>query len=603
MELLDPPLKITCRGCGAQQEYSATDQALRCSYCASVTEIARPAPAPAAPAASDEAIVPLSVSEQALLDAVYQHLASGALTPDDLLACATFTRKDRFYAPTFEFKGSYEAKWTASFGYDRVEHYTVYESRTENGRTKQVPVTKTRTVTDWRPASGSDAGRFQVRTYAGERLGAAESPLLALVEDESLGRPVAFNASYALGVQQEAFAREADAAYEQRGRAQVHVCIDAGVERHRQGDRQSDWHWTARIRKQHRTVWVPVCQVTYDYQGQAYQVWTSGVDAERMVADKLPVDRSRVKALVWGLAPLAVALVASPMAIETAKQMGEEPALPVLTLVAAGAFAVWRYWAIVGHSMQRRQAFLAARRGDPAGVSGAGVKPTAAARILGAAAHQTVLICACIGAGLLPALSVVQWPSWRSAAPVAEEAPPPRQAQQAAPRPKPPPFVTPAPARPAPAVPLTAEQAIVSVLQAANSKDWQAVDERLAQMKSSAPPSSPGDVEALNDKARRWLRQDDTTRAAQALTQVVAIAPDRPSGWATLTEVLTHADAGLSALRVAVHLSTDREKTLVYLRDAAQNSASENFAKLAAAVLKEIDQIPLHPKDTGAKPL
>lgn len=603
MQLLDPPLKLTCHGCGAQQDYSATDQALRCSYCASVTEIARTAQSPAPPAASEEAIVPLSVSEQALLDAVYQHLASGALTPDDLLACAAFTRKDRFYAPTFEFSGSYEAKWTASFGYDRVEHYTVYENRTENGRAKQVPVTKTRTVTDWRPASGSDAGRFQVRTYAGERLGAADSPLLALVEDEGLGHPVVFNPSYALGIQKEAFAREADAAYEQRGRSQVHLCIDAGVERHGQGDRQSDWHWTAQIRKQHRTVWVPVCHVTYDYQGQPYQVWTSGVDTEHMVADTLPVDRSRVKALAWGLAPLAIALLASPMALRTAKQMEEEPILPVLTLVAAAAFAVWRYMAIVGQSMQRRQAFLAARRGHPSGVSGAGAKPTAAARIVGAAAHRTVLICACIGAGLLPALSVVQWPSWRLAAPVAEDAPPPRLDPRAAPRPSPQPVITPAPARPAPAVPLTAEQAIISVLQAASSKDWQAVDERLARMKSSAPPSSPGDIEALNDKARRWLRQDDTTRAEQALTQVVAIAPDRPSGWATLTEVLTNADAGLSALRVAVHLSTDREKTLVYLRDAAQNSASENFAKLAAAVLKEIDQIPRHAKDTSGKPL
>jgi hypothetical protein len=80
------------------------------------------------------------------------------------------------------------------------------------------------------------------------------------------------------------------------------------------------------------------------------------------------------------------------------------------------------------------------------------------------------------------------------------------------------------------------------------------------------------------------------------------MAPHRPSAWASLTEALTAQDAGLHALRVAVHLSTSREKTLDYLRDAQDNSQSENFAKLARAVLAEIDEIPLHPKDTGAAP-
>jgi hypothetical protein len=143
---------------------------------------------------------------------------------------------------------------------------------------------------------------------------------------------------------------------------------------------------------------------------------------------------------------------------------------------------------------------------------------------------------------------------------------------------------------------------IVGVLMAANSKDWQAVEERLDQMSAAAPPSSPGDIDALNEEARRWLRQDDNRRATQALVRVVAIAPHRPSAWASLTEVLTPDGAGLNALRVAVRLSTSREKTLVYLRQAQENPANENFAKLAGLVLAEIDQIPRHPKDTGAAP-
>ncbi len=45
--------------------------------------------------------------------------------------------------------------YQASIGYDREESYTVYETYNENGEEKQRAVTKTRTVTDWRPMQGN----------------------------------------------------------------------------------------------------------------------------------------------------------------------------------------------------------------------------------------------------------------------------------------------------------------------------------------------------------------------------------------------------------------------------------------------------------------
>jgi hypothetical protein len=230
-----------------------------------------------------------------------------------------------------------------------------------------------------------------------------------------------------------------------------------------------------------------------------------------------------------------------------------------------------------------------------------GQQPTATDRFVGAAARRSVLIGACVMAVLVPGISAIPMPEWRAAAdePVVEAAPAPVRVQAPPRQLQPPP--QPLRAQAVPAAPAkTAEEAIVGVLMAANSKDWQAVEERLGQMSAVAPPSSPGDIDALNEEARRWLRQDDNRRAMQALVRVVAIAPQRPSAWASLTEVLTPDGPGLNALRVAVRLSTDREKTLVYLRQAQENPASENFAKLAGLVLAEIDQIPRHPEDTGA---
>jgi hypothetical protein len=68
--------------------------------------------------------------------------------------------------------GDYKAKWSASFGYNREVHYTVWEEvryQDHNGtyRSKKEPVSKTKTVTDWTPANGTDDGDFVEHCYGG----------------------------------------------------------------------------------------------------------------------------------------------------------------------------------------------------------------------------------------------------------------------------------------------------------------------------------------------------------------------------------------------------------------------------------------------------
>jgi len=168
----DSGLKLVCKGCGASLEYSAGARALKCVYCSAVTEI--PAEEDEALADTPEIVVPMAVTKAQLEDAVYQHLAAGKYTPDNLLEHATFSKVEQFYVPAYVFSGGFDAEWTASFGYDRTEHYTVYE-RDSQGHSR--PVTKTKTVTDWRPVNGTDSGRFTVLTYAGSRLQQSSLPL------------------------------------------------------------------------------------------------------------------------------------------------------------------------------------------------------------------------------------------------------------------------------------------------------------------------------------------------------------------------------------------------------------------------------------------
>lgn len=499
--------------------------ALKCQYCATLTEIEREdeAELPDAP----ELIIPLAVDEAELTERVFEHLASGDLTPDHLLEHATFTQKDRFYAPAFIFHGSYEAQWTASFGYDRIEHYTVYESRTENGNTRQVPVTKTRTVTDWRPVNGSDSGRFAVRAYAGSRLAGATVDAISLVEARDLPDAVAYNPQFATGIGSEPFASSDDEAYQARGKPQVNAVIDAGVESHAQGDRQRDWHWTASIRKQATTLLVPVAHVVYEFEGKAYNVWFSGADASRMLADPLPVDEARKKSLTLGAWPVVASAVAGGLAVF---KFESGWALPLVGLVGTAVYAGMRHNAIVGHSKALRQALLAGRRAASSNTAKlseeeqqallAAVKRPVMPKFVTVAVDKTALIGATVAALVLPGLQLggealaerraqAQYeadaaPAPAPSRPVARSAPPVER-PRAAPAPAPAPTPAPAPA-PAPVVaaPAAAPQAAEPAPPAPNASSEGST---AAATAAAAPAAAPAGAESTAPGAASPVQQ------------------------------------------------------------------------------------------------
>lgn len=357
-------LKLLCSGCGANLEYSAGARALKCVYCAAVTEIPRDDEEEI-----DEApnhVVTLAVSRSQLEDAVFQHLAEGKYTPDNLLEHATFTKVEQFFVPAYAFTGTYEAQWTASFGYDRTEHYTDYV-RDSNGNTR--PVAKTRTVTDWRPVNGTDTGDFSVLTYGGSQL--TESSLnlpTRLVERCAMGGDVvAYSPSFTSGFEVEAYSVRPNDAYLGRGEELVNGAIDAGVKRHAQGDRQKDWHWKATTRKQTSRILIPVCHVIYEYDGQSFNVWLDGTSTANFVADAAPEDHSRRRAVRIGFIPGAVAVAGLVGSLVSASgNAGPMPEGSLMWAGVAGAllFGAARRHAILSYSMKLRKAILAQRKLD-----------------------------------------------------------------------------------------------------------------------------------------------------------------------------------------------------------------------------------------------
>lgn len=674
-DVIDAPLKFACSGCGASLAYSAKDRALKCEYCGTVTEI----PVEEEETPDDvEGIVPLGVDITALTDIVYQHLASGDLTPDHLLEHASFVKKEQLYVPVYAFHGSYKAQWTASFGYDRQEHYTDYETRYENGKSRRVAVSKTRTVTDWRPVNGNDSGRFHVLAYGGTQLNASSLALTNLVEYKLGADPVAFDPAFVKGVVREEWAVNESDAYTSRAKDKVNGIIDASVQQHGQGDRQRDWHWTANIKKEATTLLVPICHAVYEFEGKQYNVWVNGANGDRIVADPLPVDEKRKQAVAMGFAPLGLAVVAGGFAIFSQHLPW---ALPISTLVVVGIFGVLRKNALIGHSKKLRQATLASRRVASANTAGMTEKQKSLALasikrpernwlnkavfgVYGVAA-AAILAVALPFASTHGSTAQYQDASASSEqaapAPVQQAMPaPPPQAQQAAAAvdtsassaetaasatnaatqaeaasaaATPPPAQETAPAVPAaqPAVDSNAAiKAVNDVLSHVVSNDWAGVDQAVGEMQAAAPQLQQGDrraSRAANADGLAALRLRDMAGAVQAfergvgadpsdievsnnlgyaliqagrardgttlLCGVIARAPQRSSAWANLAEGLASDEhAAAAALKVAVHYSGSREKTVAYLQQAAATHPNVPFRAAVQDTLNDLANIP-----------
>ena len=300
--------KLNCSKCGAQQSYSPGQQTLKCEYCAAETEI---------PVPQDELttttqvhmVVPLVVDKATLEGATQGYMVTGDFTPDNLVEKAIITKQWLTYVPVYTYVGSYDAQWTATFGYDRTEHYTEYVTKYDNGRSYKVPETKTKTVTDWRPVNGTDAGQFATHAYAGAKLA---PQAVDLIEKMHLGdnKPQVFKQEYIAGIEVEEFSSSDSEVYSSRAENKVNAIIGYKVRSHAQGDHQRDWHWTAQIDKKCLSALVPIAHSIFEYEGKEYNVWIDGSDPNQLAGDPLPVDDNKKKAVTLGYVPLGFAVFA-----------------------------------------------------------------------------------------------------------------------------------------------------------------------------------------------------------------------------------------------------------------------------------------------------
>ena len=303
-----------------------------------------------------EYVVPLKINEKLLRRALHNFMAGGHLTPDDLLDVAVITELELLYLPTYIFDGSYDATWTASFGYDRTEHYTEHEKKYDHDFKMEItrPVTKTKVVTDWRPATGTDSGTFYLSAYAGK--GHPEE-VANLIADMDRSSAKEFNKRILGKAKTEKFAKLPDEVYSESVDDRVDDVISSGVRRHAQGDRQRDWYWRSSVEKSHTSYVLPIGRIKYKYDGREYNFWMDGVDDKKWYADSLPVDDQRKMTLILTYVPATIAIIVIP-------SLGAFGGAMALTAVAWGLL---RHWSIIRVSKAIRVSALARKMAEEEG--------------------------------------------------------------------------------------------------------------------------------------------------------------------------------------------------------------------------------------------
>lgn len=351
----------TCKSCGAKSSYSPTTRSLKCDYCGTTEEIAPPPPKSNLESVQAQMIAPVSVTEEEVVSSLHHYMVSGKYTPDDILERHTVLSIDRLYRPAFVFKGQFQANWTASFGYEREETYNVRE---KNDKGYMVWVTKTRKVTDWQPASGISRGEFCFVGYAGSHQTSETGlDLASLIEGcKAPLRP--WNASYLASTNCEGFALSPKETYERRVVPHVQEDIRETVRNNAQGDYQKDWNWTAETSWNNTSLLLPLCRLTFEYDGKTYEFWVDGTNVQRFCGDTLPEDTGKKNAVYRSFIPVALYAACFSVVLYFVgfdATLASVSFAPWIMLAFAGGIGMLRRYVLLKHSRQYRHyaAFMA----------------------------------------------------------------------------------------------------------------------------------------------------------------------------------------------------------------------------------------------------
>lgn len=346
--------QVRCEQCGADLAFEPRTQRATCHYCGHTFDIQA---AGEKPVMTPDGIIPFQVSREVCTEQILEWLIQGDETPDDILQGCTMFSIAGAYLPFYWYQGHYTGNYSAVLGFDRQEAYTDHETWWEDHKQRTRPVTRFRTVTDWRPVSGRFQGEFGLLGCASRALQPAQ---LVFCEDASInpGSILTMNHLYLQGFALEIHDRTAGTIYAGRLKARLDGIIDRDVGQRLSGERRQAVHWDASVAKESSAIYLPFWIASFHYHETHCQVLLDGQDPARIHGER-PVDHQRVRRIENLYTPLMAVIVTGTFWIFLCVYLGahqQDALIKSLTLWAiALGMAEYRKHVMLTTSREARQ--------------------------------------------------------------------------------------------------------------------------------------------------------------------------------------------------------------------------------------------------------
>jgi hypothetical protein len=350
--------QINCKSCGAAIDLMPGVFEYVCAYCGTKNVIIDPnAPVNKLPNAPEKMIL-IRASQQEFHNFLLTKMAEDMNSPDDLIEMSTIDEETLYYVPCYFSSGSITADWTASFGYDRQEPYTDYETYTDSrGRSHTRPVTRYRTVTDWRPASGRANGRYLTQAYAGEPI----PPLVESSLNGLTGDLASYTPMMVTGCEVKPFAKGLEDVRQTIDR-QINKRVQDIVFSYAQGDHQRNWSYNPHITVDfEKPGLLPVGKGTFTYRDKQYSLYADAANLTLYYKDQFPVDLRRKNKVSRAYVPfyITLAYAVGLGLLANSVTWSFNYLLLAIGIFAPLLFGIMRQAAVTSYSKKMRQAALA----------------------------------------------------------------------------------------------------------------------------------------------------------------------------------------------------------------------------------------------------
>jgi DNA-directed RNA polymerase subunit RPC12/RpoP len=360
---MDALTHIRCPHCGAEVELKPGLLTLKCDYCDN--EISLVKPQEETPLNIDF-LVPVGVDKNKLTALAHSVMIAPETVPDDILEKSQVEELNFYYVPCYMGSGKFDCHWSASFGFDRQEPYTDYETRFDKGKSYREPVTRYRTVTDWRPASGTGSGKFQRLINAVDSK-AVPSNIAEMLQNKVPFQPIVYDQTMMGGYSSYDFVYTPEQGTSALEKMVQNEDATFFAYKRAQGQHQRDWSIDAMVTFDGpiKAGFLPLGKFVFSYNGKNYGIWAEGTSLSSYLTDTLPVDTSRKSKKSKGYIPFWLTLVAVIVSffLSSSDMVRIDSMIPMgIALLFTFIFGVWRSKAISGFSRRVREASLAGKQ-------------------------------------------------------------------------------------------------------------------------------------------------------------------------------------------------------------------------------------------------